>query len=88
MLPHNFSPTFEAGGHLTILTSMHTGEASSTTNESHMHTTDGLGQIENLFSRSGSTSLGIVPQQRATNSQCRHYYKQNFGSRFKANKLM
>lgn len=42
---------------------MHTGEASSTTNENQMHTTDSLGQIENL-------SLGVVPQHHATSSQC------------------
>lgn len=46
MLPHFFSPHVWSRWSLdSILTSMNTSEASSTTKESHMHTADSLGQM-------------------------------------------
>lgn len=44
MLPHLFPPHLKQVV-ICVFSSMHTGEASSTTTENHMHTADSLGQM-------------------------------------------
>lgn len=72
-----------------ILTSMHTSEASSTKKKwkSHAHCRQ-LGTSEYLFGCLGSMSQSVVSKQHATSSQHWHYHKPGFGPCFKANKLI